>query len=289
MRKRDLDMNVTGPIFDYKGKEYTVQSSKECRIWLLDTSALGGEDHRTPVYRTPLVCNEEVNFAMGIWGALATWEDAERHALGADCRSGDRSIRSSKRRSSTAQIVHGAVAAFKMEDEAGKPQLMPAWISRDMYRPIRRSSPTASCSATAAARDTTQRRPTSASAVNTAANRMARSTHAILYALDAQTGDELWSSGDQIASWNHFSGLSIANGRVYIGTYDGMLYCFGVDRCPPARSDSGEPNDTSDPGAHRLVSPSIATGAAWRTRRGREWTTAASTRSGPPGCAATRA
>ena len=58
-------MNVTGPVFDYKGKEYTVQSSKECRIWLLDTSALGGEDHRTPVYRTPLVCNEEVQFAVG--------------------------------------------------------------------------------------------------------------------------------------------------------------------------------------------------------------------------------
>ena len=32
----------------------------------------------------------------------------------------------------------------------------------------------------------------------------------------------------QIASLNHFSGLSVANGRVYIGTFDGMLYCFGL-------------------------------------------------------------
>jgi hypothetical protein len=47
LRKRDLDMNVTGPVFDFKGKEYTAHSSKECRIWLLATSALGGEDHRT--------------------------------------------------------------------------------------------------------------------------------------------------------------------------------------------------------------------------------------------------
>jgi outer membrane protein assembly factor BamB len=52
----------------------------------------------------------------------------------------------------------------------------------------------------------------------------------VLYALDAQTGAELWSSGDQITSFNHFSSLSIANGRVYIGTYDGKLYCFGVGR-----------------------------------------------------------
>ncbi len=78
LRKRDLDMNVTGPVFEYKGKEYTAHSSKECRIWLLDTSAMGGEDHRTPVYRTPLVCNEEVQFAAaGPWGALATWEDTD--------------------------------------------------------------------------------------------------------------------------------------------------------------------------------------------------------------------
>ena len=78
LRKRDLDMNVTGPIFDWKGKEYLVQSSKECRLWLLDTAALGGEDHRTPVNRTPLVCNEDVNFAAaGTWGALASWEDKD--------------------------------------------------------------------------------------------------------------------------------------------------------------------------------------------------------------------
>ncbi len=78
LRKRDLDMNVTGPVFEYKGREYTAQSSKECRIWLLDTSALGGEDHRTPVHQTPLVCNDEVHFAgAGPWGALATWEDTD--------------------------------------------------------------------------------------------------------------------------------------------------------------------------------------------------------------------
>jgi outer membrane protein assembly factor BamB len=40
---------------------------------------------------------------------------------------------------------------------------------------------------------------------------------------------ELWSSGDQIATFNHFTSLSVANGRVYIGTYDGYLYCFGLD------------------------------------------------------------
>ena len=78
--------------------------------------------------------------------------------------------------------------------------------------------------------DATQATATIGLPYNTAANRAANSSHATLYALDAQTGDELWSSGDQITSFNHFSSLSVANGRVYIGTYDGKLYCFGVDR-----------------------------------------------------------
>jgi outer membrane protein assembly factor BamB len=58
--------------------------------------------------------------------------------------------------------------------------------------------------------------------------RIKASTHAVLYALDAETGKELYSSGDQIASFAHFGGLSVANGRVYLGTYDSILYCFGL-------------------------------------------------------------
>jgi len=58
--------------------------------------------------------------------------------------------------------------------------------------------------------------------------RIKNSTHVTLYALDAETGKELYSSGDQITSFAHFAGLSVANGRLYIGTYDSTLYCFGL-------------------------------------------------------------
>src|SRR5262245_28761510 len=78
---------------------------------------------------------------------------------------------------------------------------------------------------------TTQRWPEPGH-VGGAEGRIRESTHAVIYALDALTGAELWSSGDQIASWNHFSGLSVANGRVYIGTYDGILYSFGAASLP---------------------------------------------------------
>jgi len=238
LRKRDLDMNVTGPIFDYKGKEYTVQSSKECRLWLLDTAMLGGEDHRTPVHRTPLICNEEVNFTMGIWGALATWEDTTGTRWVLTPFWGPK-LPQFKAPIEHGQVVHGAVAAFKMEERAGKPQLVPAWISRNMYMADPPVIANGIVFGFGSGESTTQRWP-EPGRPGGAAGRIAESTHAVLYALDGQTGKELWSSGDQIASWNHFSGLSVANGRVYIGTFDGMLYCFGAGSLPSAVTSSAQ-------------------------------------------------
>src|SRR5436309_1707824 len=76
--KRDLDMQVTPAIFDYKGRELMVDAGKECRIYLMDTESIGGDDHRTPLYRSPQLCNEDYNSASaGIWGSMATWEDAK--------------------------------------------------------------------------------------------------------------------------------------------------------------------------------------------------------------------
>ena len=76
--KRDLDMQVSCAIFKFKGKELMVDSGKEGVMYLMDTDSIGGDDHRTPLYRTPLFCNEEVNFASaGVWGSLASWEDAK--------------------------------------------------------------------------------------------------------------------------------------------------------------------------------------------------------------------
>jgi outer membrane protein assembly factor BamB len=234
MRKRDLDFSASSPIFDYKGREYLVSSSKECRLWLLDTSHFGGEDHRTPTYRTPLICNEEVNFTMGVWGALASWQDADGTRWVLTPFWGPKHPQF-KAPIEHGQIVYGAVAAFKVEDRGASPVLTPAWISRDMYMADPPVIANGVVYAYGSGESTTQRWPEPGH-VGGSAGRIEESTHAILYALDARTGAELWSSGDQIASWNHFSGLSIANGRVYIGTFDGYLYCFGAASLPQQTS-----------------------------------------------------
>ncbi|MEP6537612.1 MAG: PQQ-binding-like beta-propeller repeat protein [Bryobacteraceae bacterium] len=55
-------------------------------------------------------------------------------------------------------------------------------------------------------------------------------THAVLYALDGETGKELYSSKDLIDSWNHYGGLSLSDGKLYVSTYDGRVYAFGLSK-----------------------------------------------------------
>jgi outer membrane protein assembly factor BamB len=242
LRKRDLDMNVTGPVFTWKGKEYLAEASKECRVWLLDTSALGGEDHRTPVDRTPLVCNEAVHFAAaGPWSAISTWEDTD----------GTRWVLlpfwGPKHPDFHAPIEHGpvvrgAVAAFKLEERDGKAHLAPAWVSRDMNQADHAVIANGVVFAFGNGVDATQSTVDQGLSYNSWENRDKHSTHAELHAFDARTGEELWSSGDQIATYNHFTSLSLANGRVYIGTHDGTLYAFGVDRKAAAPASASGPS-----------------------------------------------
>ena len=52
-------------------------------------------------------------------------------------------------------------------------------------------------------------------------------THATLYALDGETGKELYSSGDPAATFTHGTGLAVANRRIYFTTHDNTVYTFG--------------------------------------------------------------
>ena len=54
-----------------------------------------------------------------------------------------------------------------------------------------------------------------------------RSTRAVLYALDGDTGRELWSSRTTITSFAQGE-LVAGAGQVYLVTHDNSLYTFGV-------------------------------------------------------------
>ena len=227
LQKRDLDMQVTPAIFPFKGRELMITGSKECRVYLLDTKQAGGEDHQTPLYRTPLLCNEETDFqSAGIWGSMASWQDAQGTRWGLTPFWGPVHP-DFKPPVSYGPVTHGAVVAFKVDEKNGKFALNPAWMSRDMDQaepPVIANGVVYSYGNG----ENTRQAYADKGLADFSPLRIKASGHAVLYALDAQTGKELFSSGDQIKTFAHFGALSVANGRVYLGTYDSMLYCFGL-------------------------------------------------------------
>lgn len=227
LQKRDLDMQVTPAVFKFKDRELMVTASKECRVYLLDTKNAGGENHMTPMFRTPLLCNEEVDFqSAGIWGSMASWLDSKGVRWAATPFWGPQHP-DFKPPVSHGPVQHGAVVSFKVEEKNGKMQLTPGWISRDMDQAEPPVIANGVMFAFASGENTRQAYPDKGLA-DFSPLRIAASKKAVLYALDAETGKELYSSGDQIESFVHFGALSVANGRVYLGTFDSVMYCFGL-------------------------------------------------------------
>jgi outer membrane protein assembly factor BamB len=226
LTKRDLDMNTTPVVFPYQGRDLLVASGKEGRYFLMDSKSLGGPDHETPLYRSALVSNTNVNFQTeGSWGSFASWEspDGTRWVLApiGGPVAVDFPI-------SYGPTPNGGVIALKLKDTAGKMDLAPAWLSRDMMS----AEPPVVANGIVfvlAAGEFTAQADDVQGGLFSYESRIKHSIPAKLYALDATTGKELYSSGDQVTSFLHQAGIAVAGGRVIFGTFDGTIYCFGLE------------------------------------------------------------
>jgi hypothetical protein len=225
LTRRDLDMNTTPVVFPYNGRDFVVGSGKEGRYFLLDSKSLGGADHNTPAFRSDLISNKNVNFQTeGTWGSLASWEgrDGTRWVLGPT--GGDVAATFPK---SYGPTPHGGIIALKLTEKNGNPELEPAWMSRDMIT----AEPPVVVNGVVfvlAGGEFTGQANDAVGGLFSAQERIQRSVPAKLYALDGSTGKELYSSGNQITSFLHQAGLSVAGDRVIFGTFDGTIYCFGL-------------------------------------------------------------
>jgi outer membrane protein assembly factor BamB len=123
---------------------------------------------------------------------------------------------------------NGGVIALKLTDAGGKMELAPAWLSRDMMS----AEPPVVANGVVfvlAAGEFTAQANDDDGGLFSYEQRIKNSIPAKLYALDAKTGRELYTSGDQISSFLHQSGIAVAGGRVIFGTFDGTIYCFGLE------------------------------------------------------------
>ncbi len=228
LTRKDLDMgNITPVVFTYKGRELIVGSGKEGALFLADAKSLGGETHRKPLFQGPLYANEGADIAgHGFWGAFATWEDSKGARWLYAPAWGPSAAKAPAFPMINGPAPDGSVMAFKVQDKDGQPVLVPAWISHNMAvpePPVIANGVVFSISSGEFIRQVKEN-----GQLYTAQERIARTTdHATLYAFDAQTGKELFSSGKIMPSFTHFGAVAVSDGRVYTSTYDSTLYAFG--------------------------------------------------------------
>ena len=205
---------VSNPIvFQYKGKDLVAAANSDGRLYLLDAASIGGADHKTPTGKsTPVIAGtpEQVG--------LATWQDAAGTRWIVATSPGPARA-DTKFAMNNGVVGKGALVAFTVVDENGAPALSPQWISRDLVSPTTPAVVNGVVFALASGESMDK---------GTAAQRAKKSSPAVLYALDGATGKELWTSGTTITSFVHGVGPSAGDGQVYVVTYDGTLYAFGV-------------------------------------------------------------
>ncbi len=193
-----------GPIVvAYKDKELIAAPGKDGTLLLLDSASLGGPDHHTPLAQTAKLFSAT---KQSEGNSLASWQD-KSGVVWVFASFGGPAANDAAFGSMNGPAAHGSITAFKVEDKDGHPTLTPAWRSRDLTSPAP---------------------PVVANGVVFALDEGRTSAHATLYALDAASGKELFSSGDTIGSYSHLAGMSVGDGHVFFTTHDNTMYSFGI-------------------------------------------------------------
>ena len=247
---RDLDFGSGGPVVFPSGKRTIVATgAKEAVVYLLDANNLGGggttssglPDHSKPLYQTPRLGNDEQTYAArGIWGALTTYVNAlgDRWLYvpmwGPPAKDGP------KFKSTNGDAPHGSVMAFRVVSSDDAISLEPQWISRDLLLP----------DAVAVANGVVYAVQTAEQAIQHPDNpdghgRAVAGTHQLtqdelskfrstpastmtLFALDAETGKQLYSSGRILPNFTHFTQPVVALGKVFLVDHNSHVYAFGL-------------------------------------------------------------
>jgi outer membrane protein assembly factor BamB len=234
----DWDLGATSPVFfSWQNYRLLTMGAKEGVLYLMDADHLGDKDHHTPLYLTPRLANDEDTFeGKGIWGAPSAYVDEQGTGWVYVPILGPVSKHAPKFPLTNGDNPHGCVMAFKtaMNPATGKPRLEPAWISGDFNIPDPPVIANGVLFVLSTGENVTQTREggiifkQSKLSLLTNADRAGNTQRATLYALDARTGKVLYSSGDAMEKWVHFSGLAVANGRVYAVDWASNVYSFGL-------------------------------------------------------------
>jgi outer membrane protein assembly factor BamB len=251
MNARDLDFGSGSPIvFPFQDRTLIATAGKEGVIYLLDAAQLGGgtPDHSTPLLREQV--GNDVGSAtepgLGMWGAMATYQtpDGKRFLYIPIWGPPSKDVPAFK--FGNGPTPNGSIMAFQLVEEGGKPKLISQWSSPDMMVPDSPVVANGVVYAIQTGEQTLQVRPRPGQTLfqppgpppggqrvimDPAVAAKFRATplsNLILYAFDAETGKQLYSSKKTIGDWGHFSEPVVALGKVFVVTHDAHVYAFGI-------------------------------------------------------------
>ena len=209
---------ATGPVvFTHSGKDVIAAGTKDGRILLFDASL------SAPLSSTQVSTASGATFgadALAFFqeyapppaGATAPAPAAQPPAGGGFGFAGAAAIPMVPGQPWLLATTNDAIVAFKILEQDGKPTLQPGWTSRTLIRPA----------APLIVKDVVFAISSGKPAGSTGAG-----TPAVLYALNATTGKEIWTSGATLKSYMPGRALWTSNSQVYVGGNDGAIYAFG--------------------------------------------------------------
>ena len=239
---RDLDFGSGGVmLFAFGKRNIAATASKESVVFLLDADNLGGVDHMTGLYQSPRLGNDTQDFqAQGVWGTLATQVSANGDRWLYTPMWGAPGKAAPKFPITNGDVANGSIMAFKVVEESGKPVLQPGWVSHDLNL----ASPPVVANGVVYALQTAEsavqvpkdifnpdgsRKPGWTPEKGADNRIMVPHATMTLFAFDAETGKQLWSSGKAMdGNTVHFTQPVVALGKLFAVDHAGHVWAFGL-------------------------------------------------------------
>ncbi len=240
---KDLDLGSGGPVIFALGKRTLVaEGAKEGVVYLLDANNLGGIDHSKALFTSARLGNGEQTYASrGIWGGMTVYRTNSGDLYLYVPMWGPPASDGPKYPLSYGDAPNGSIMAFKLAENGDGVTMTPAWISRDLSPPTPPVVANGVVYALQAAENTIQHPnnpeghgrsvggappPTEEELGKFRTTPVSTMT---LFALDAETGKELWSSKKAMdGQTTHFAEPVVALGKLFVVDHNAHVWAFGL-------------------------------------------------------------
>jgi hypothetical protein len=239
---KDLAGSASPVVFPFDGKMLVAQAQKESILYLLDANDMGGgkaANHAKPLFKSPLLGNDiaaGTDPSSGVWGAITTYLTPDGRRFLYFPMWGPPSVHAPNFPVSAGATPNGSIMAFEVVKRGDAIVAEARWMSNDMVMPDPPVVANGVLYATSTGGQAGQNplgpdgKRLVATTPESIKNRSTPVDNLKLYAFDAVTGKQLYSSKQTIKNWVHFGEPVVALGKVYLVTNDAQVIAFGLGR-----------------------------------------------------------